>query len=192
MTHDKGRGRRGIKERVIHTRVPEGLEFELKRLADSLRVPVSNIVRAVLENALEAFEATHAAGVTAAGAALDVNGELANKLTWLRRLRSFDDRFGSDNDSDNQPRSRDASLSGRERRHHESTKSAIEKLMRSVVGFQPLTLAKPTRCAFCQREITPEQLAYITVRDRRGPRLIVGEECLPKSEVVPVNKEGSI
>lgn len=42
----------GRKERVLHTRVPAVLERELKRLAENLRVPVSNLVRAVLEDAV--------------------------------------------------------------------------------------------------------------------------------------------
>jgi hypothetical protein len=40
------------KGRVLHTRVPAVLELELKRFADRLRVPVSNLVRAILEDAL--------------------------------------------------------------------------------------------------------------------------------------------
>jgi hypothetical protein len=43
----------GKKERVLHTRVPAVLEQELKRFADNLRVPVSNLVRTILEDALE-------------------------------------------------------------------------------------------------------------------------------------------
>jgi hypothetical protein len=45
------------KERVLHTRVPAVLERELKRLADNLRVPVSNLVRAVLEDAVAVADA---------------------------------------------------------------------------------------------------------------------------------------
>ncbi len=41
------------KERVLHTRVPAVLEQELKRFADNLRVPVSNLVRTILEDALQ-------------------------------------------------------------------------------------------------------------------------------------------
>ncbi len=41
------------KERVLHTRVPAVLERELKRFAENLRVPVSNLVRTILEDALE-------------------------------------------------------------------------------------------------------------------------------------------
>ena len=45
------------KERVLHTRVPAVLERELKRFADNLRVPVSNLVRTILEDALEVADA---------------------------------------------------------------------------------------------------------------------------------------
>ncbi len=40
------------KERVLHTRIPAVLEHELKRIAGSLRVPVSNLVRTILEDAI--------------------------------------------------------------------------------------------------------------------------------------------
>jgi len=41
------------KERVIHTRVPAVLEQELKRLAENIRVPVSNLIRTILEDAVD-------------------------------------------------------------------------------------------------------------------------------------------
>lgn len=41
------------KERVLHTRVPAVLEAELKRFAQSLRIPVSNLVRTILEDAMQ-------------------------------------------------------------------------------------------------------------------------------------------
>jgi hypothetical protein len=45
------------KERVLHTRVPAVLERELKRFAENLRIPVSNLVRTILEDALEVADA---------------------------------------------------------------------------------------------------------------------------------------
>jgi hypothetical protein len=45
------------KERVLHTRVPAVLERELKRFADNLRIPVSNLVRTILEDALDVADA---------------------------------------------------------------------------------------------------------------------------------------
>lgn len=48
--------RRPRKERVIHTRVPAPLEEELKRFAEELRIPVSNLIRTILEDALAAAD----------------------------------------------------------------------------------------------------------------------------------------
>ncbi len=50
-------GRDAKKERVLHTRVPAVLERELKRFADNLRVPVSNLVRTILEDAVSVADA---------------------------------------------------------------------------------------------------------------------------------------
>lgn len=44
------------KERVLHTRIPAVLEQELKRFAENLRVPVSNLVRTILEDAISAAD----------------------------------------------------------------------------------------------------------------------------------------
>ena len=41
---------------MIHTRVPATLEEELKRFAENLRVPVSNLIRTILEDALAVAE----------------------------------------------------------------------------------------------------------------------------------------
>ena len=40
------------KEKVLHTRIPAALEEQIKRLAEGLRVPVSNLVRNMLEDAI--------------------------------------------------------------------------------------------------------------------------------------------
>src|SRR5689334_21564483 len=69
------------KERVLHTRVPAVLEQELKRLAHSLRVPVSNVVRAILEDALDAVDV---AGRRAEGEIRSVAARLATERERLR------------------------------------------------------------------------------------------------------------
>lgn len=45
------------KDKVLHTRVPKVLEEELKALATSWRVPVSNVVRTLLEDAIDVMSA---------------------------------------------------------------------------------------------------------------------------------------
>jgi hypothetical protein len=53
---DRGRAEREKRERVIHTRVSERLEAELKERAAGLGVSVSNLVRNVLGNAFDLVE----------------------------------------------------------------------------------------------------------------------------------------
>src|SRR5215470_15052625 len=48
---DKDRDDDELKERVIHTRVPESLEAELRQRAEDLGISVSNLVRNVLGHA---------------------------------------------------------------------------------------------------------------------------------------------
>ncbi len=70
------------KERVIHTRVPAVLEQELKRLADSLKVPVSNVIRTILEDAVEAVDSV---GQLAEGELRQVADRLSRQRDALRR-----------------------------------------------------------------------------------------------------------
>ena len=45
-----------LKPRVLHTRIPESLEDAIKTQARRLRIPVSNLVRNVLEQAFQLVE----------------------------------------------------------------------------------------------------------------------------------------
>jgi hypothetical protein len=71
---------RARKERVLHTRVPAVLEQELKRLADGLRVPVSNVVRSILEDAVDALDSV---GEMAEGGVRGARNKLRQRrLRW--------------------------------------------------------------------------------------------------------------
>lgn len=52
----KSQRRRGRKERILHTRISEQLSEDIRGIAEELRVPVSNLVRNVLEEAFSAAE----------------------------------------------------------------------------------------------------------------------------------------
>lgn len=159
------------KERVLHTRVPEILEKELKRLSESLRLPVSNIVRAVLEDALEAAEY---AGRTVQEEAWNV----AERISWLNRYH------GRVTDPDKAPveeeRADRSNLEATEGQKPEEV--TREQVFRGVIGFQPLIMARETECSLCGRPISFGDQGYVGVRDKRGPQVIIGEECLPRKE----------
>ena len=141
------------KERVIHTRVPAVLEQELKRLAESLNVPVSNVVRTVLEDAVAAVDSVGQAA----------EGELRHVADRLRRHR-------------------DALRSHHSQHAPVQVAHADEKdhaPLEGVVGYQPLLLAREERCSLCARTMQPGEQAFLGIRDRLGPRVLVGQECLP-------------
>jgi hypothetical protein len=64
----------------------------------------------------------------------------------------------------------------------ESAEAKRENILRGVIGFQPLIVARETQCCLCDRPLALGEQGYIGVRDRRGPQVIIGEECLPKKE----------
>jgi hypothetical protein len=49
-------GAKSTKEKVLHTRVPESLDAQIKALADALRVPVSSLVRNILEDSVSVID----------------------------------------------------------------------------------------------------------------------------------------
>ena len=55
-SEDSERPRRERKERVLHTRISQQLAEDIGRMAEDLRVPVSNLVRNVLEEVFSVVE----------------------------------------------------------------------------------------------------------------------------------------
>ena len=79
---DASAASRDRKERVLHTRVPAVLERELKRFAENLRVPVSNLVRSILEDAMSVADA---AGETVEARLRGAATQLEKERERLRR-----------------------------------------------------------------------------------------------------------
>jgi len=72
------------KERVLHTRISEQLSEDIRRAAEDLRVPVSNLVRNVLE---EAFGAVERVSDEVGEFLEDVLGDAEGARQDIRRLR---------------------------------------------------------------------------------------------------------
>src|SRR6188508_498229 len=99
VTQNGDGGREGPKadrkERVLHTRIPVVLEHELKRFADNLRVPVSNLVRTILEDALAvADRATGRVEAELQAAAKAASGKRQTLREKLRPRSILDEVFG--------------------------------------------------------------------------------------------------
>jgi hypothetical protein len=89
---DTDESRDAKKERVLHTRIPAVLEGELKAAAAALRVPVSNLVRTILEDAVAvADRATGHVENSLERAARSVAAERERLRTRVKRLDPLTD-----------------------------------------------------------------------------------------------------
>lgn len=153
------------KERVLHTRVPAVLEKELKRLATNLRVPVSNVVRTILEDAVAAVDRVgHRA-----------EGELRGAADRLARMRH---PRAPANEHEDDPVTQPGRPSAR-RRVEEESDAEPRPILAGVLGWQPLLLASDGACTLCGKDLPAGSDAFLGVRDGVGPRVLLGPECLP-------------
>jgi hypothetical protein len=131
------------KEKVLHTRVPAVLEQELKELAKNLRVPVSNVVRTILEDAVNTVDVV---GRRAESELRGAAERLAHKAPAAGRAKK--------------PGAKKAPLAG-------------------VIGYQKLRLARDEECTLCGATLPRGDEAHLGIRDDGGPRVLLGDECLP-------------
>lgn len=80
------------KEKVLHTRIPAVLEGELKAAARALRIPVSNLVRTILEDAVSiADRASERVEDRLSRAAKTVHDERGKLRSKVERKPNLDD-----------------------------------------------------------------------------------------------------
>jgi hypothetical protein len=147
-----GGARPGRKERVLHTRVPAVLESELKRLATSWRMPVSNVVRALLEDALDAVDSV---GTRAEGELRGAAELLMNQRQSLRQ------RAGSETPPAGP---------------QEPPRPPLE----GAVGFTPMVLAHATTCSVTGRDMPAGSQAFLVLFTEAGRSAIVCPEAVPQ------------
>ena len=152
---EHGRSRR--KERVLHTRITDQLAEDIRRVAEDLRVPVSNLVRNVLE---EAFSVVEQVSGDVGGLVDEVVEEAERARERLRELR---------------------------RQHHgeagepvrdEPAAADLARDFPDVVAWQPVLLNSRQRCAVTGRELAPGEAAHAGLTARGLADIYLGEEAM--------------
>jgi hypothetical protein len=158
------------KEKVLHTRVPEALEAEIKALAEALRVPVSGLVRNILEDSVRAIHET--------ATGLDDTLKTVRKNVEAFQKNRFHDKEGLRRGwAEFQSILQDAL------RPSESHSSAPKKRSRDsafaeVFGWQPITLNVDASCAGCGAQLGTGQRAHLGLTDAPGRRILACAKCL--------------
>jgi hypothetical protein len=154
----------GRKERVLHTRVPAVLEQELKRVANAWRVPVSNVVRALLEDALDTLDVV---GAKAEGELREVAELLAAERNRIRRKSS--ERLGKIPGAVG-PGERPAPV--------EEPVTPADPL-EGAVGVTRITLVHDAVCGVTGEPLPAGSEAYVVLFHEPRRTLITGRNALP-------------
>ena len=187
-------GQRQRKERVLHTRVSEQLSEDIRRAADDLRVPVSNLVRNVLE---EAFGAVEQLSDEVGGFLEEVLGESQGARDDLRRLRRrvkslarrqrrrFRRRSWYEDDDDAEraaapaePADRLETLEREEPPQPPRPPAAPEPSFPDVIGWQPLLANAAASCAACARRLEPGERIFAGATERGLSRTLLCGACM--------------
>jgi hypothetical protein len=135
----------GPKERVLHTRVSERLAEDIRTVADELRVPVSNVVRNVLEDVFSVVEAV-----------TDNVGDLLEEV--LDEADRARDNLGRRKWKGRKP----ARAEGGGEPEEETEAAPPRDLPEypEVLGWQPLLLNAEQACVGCGRSLARGTRAY--------------------------------
>ncbi len=174
------RRRRARKERVLHTRISEQLSEDIRRLAEDLRVPTSNLVRNVLEEVFTVVE-----NVT------DDVGELMEDV--LEEADATRDRIRRRHRHHRRRRHGYGWGRGGERSWADVAEDEIRKdeaaekppepprerpVFPDVIGWQPLVLNQGQSCADCQRQLPRGSRAFVGVTENGMSRNTLCRDCL--------------
>lgn len=157
------------KERVIHTRVPESLEAELRQKAQDLGISVSNLVRNVLGHAFglvgDVVADSHAIARAARGARPDrpARGQPAAR---------GEDRDDAPDDHHDDPDARGATT------HAAARGRGSPPAIDDVLGWQPFVLGKNAVCARCNAILPRGSDAATGVMEASDSRLVICLACL--------------
>ena len=150
-------------ERVLHTRIPAALEDDIKKVADRLRIPVSNLVRNILQDALALATSVQKNVGDRVAEIRDLASPLEAQLRGaLLRLRPA---------AGAQPVGEPAT----------AAKPGAATLA-DVIAWQPIQLGRVTICAGCDAELAAGSEARLGLTADPSVRLFSCSSCARKQQ----------
>ena len=162
---DPERPRRERKERVLHTRISQQLAEDIGRMADDLRVPVSNLVRNVLEEVFSVVETVSDNVGDLIGGVMDEAGRARERA---RRGRTRGARW----------RERESAEADARAEEEPAPAAARPAEPADLLGWQPLILARASTCSECAEPLAPGERAYVGITRAGASDLTLCADCL--------------
>jgi hypothetical protein len=172
-------GRRPRKERVLHTRITEQLAGDIRALAEDLRVPVSNLVRNVLEEAFSVVEEVSGDVGTLLDDVFDEAEQVATRFRHHReRLRETRAARAARAEEAAEPRTDRPEPAPRSAPQRPEPPAAGAPSFPDVVAWQPVVLNAPRRCARTGRPLAAGDDAWVGLTERGPSGVFVSREGL--------------
>jgi hypothetical protein len=187
-------GRHGRKERVLHTRISEQLSDDIRRLAEDLRVPTSNLVRNVLE---EVFTVVESVSDDVGDLFEDVLEEAESARQRIRRrsrprsgfTRGREERASSwadvaeeeirrDEAKDQTARAAPSADGAPPPSPEPAEERQPHRAFEEVIGWQPLVLNQTQDCASCSKSIRRGSRAFVGQTENGLSRIALCKQCL--------------
>ncbi len=159
----RSRHRGHRKERVLHTRISEPLAEDIRRMAEDLRVPVSNLVRNVLE---EAFSVVEAVTDNVGDLIEDVVDEAERTRSRIRSRRHY---LRHRHRRDRHPRGRPDGV---------DAEPAERAEFPDVVGWQSLILNQQKSCADCEEPIERSEHGFAGMTAAGLSEIYLCRDCM--------------
>jgi hypothetical protein len=177
--HGEGRphGRGPRKERVLHTRISDQLDESLRVAADELRVPVSNLVRNVLEDVFNVVEAVTDNVGDLVEDLVDEADAVRDRLRGRRPHRHRRPGEPPRNDPDWQAAEREVSKMVDDETVNDQPDEDRPEFA-EVLGWQPLVLNGQQRCSDCGRDMTRGDKAFLGLSTAQAAQLYLCPECV--------------
>ena len=175
------------KDHVLHTRISEQLDETLRHAAGEMRVPVSNLVRNVLEDVFDVVETVTENVEDLVENLMDEAEAVRGRFGRRRHTRHARDRRRSDPEFEAAEREIERDVEGEAvgstgtdaaAATDETTESEDRAEFGQVVGWQPLVLNGEQRCADCGRDLMRGDQAYLGVGAGGSASLYLCKECL--------------
>ncbi len=159
------------KEKVLHTRISEQLSDDIRRMAEELRVPVSNLVRNVLE---ETFSVVETVSENVGELLEEVLDETEVARSRYRGRRRRHRRHWHHDEAG--PVDAEEAADAAEAADAEPD-AAPRPEFPDVLGWQPLLLNRDADCGDCGRGVPRGERAFVGVGAQGLSSTVLCREC---------------
>lgn len=153
---------------MLHTRISDELADDIRRVAEDLRVPVSNLVRNVLEETFSVVESVTDDVGEFLEEVLDEAEAARERIRGRRRGRAS----GAEAPRRERPQETPKPDAGAD-----PAADVLDPLA-DVLGWQPVVLQRPRRCAGCGSRQARGARAHLGLTERGAGPATLCERCL--------------